>query len=370
MKNLVCGIAVLACLGTTASAITRVGENAELFLTGTLSARADDNIFLSESNEVDDTIFDITPGVELAFGQGSKTTGSLFLAETFTKYLDNDSLDDELLSAGLNTAYDDAKLKLDLSLSYRELNQSTRDVRGASNLVRRDVTALDAGSEISVSDKSSTSLGVLWDKTDFSTVGYADQKALTVPVNYYYAVSEKLDVSAGVRYRKTSVDVKSGDSKDYYYNVGVRLPVTAKLSGFFSVGYNQRKPEAGNDETGLGAEAKLKYQGTEKTALELSFANDYTTSAEGISQKTFSVSPTLITKFSPQWEGSLGVTYQKLEYFSGRNDDYIDTRVGVSYRINDQASVSGGYTYRSNDSDVRGANFDNSIISVTASVRF
>jgi hypothetical protein len=378
MKNLACGIAVLAFLGSTASAITRVGESAELFLTGAIAARTDDNIFLNDLGEVDDTIFEIAPGLQLAFGQGSQTTGSLEVVETFSRYLDNDALDDELLSAAFVTAYDDSKLKLSLDAAYRELNQSTRDVRG-STLIRRDVLDVGADSEINISDKSSTGLGVSWNDIGYDSSDYIDQEALTIPFNYYYAVSEKLDVSAGFRYRKTSLATRSGDSTDYYYNVGARLPVTEKISGFFSVGFNQRSPEVGGDETGVGAEASLRYQATEKTHLDLSLANDYTTSAEGISQKTFIVSPTLTTKFSAQWEGSLGFSYQQIEYFNGRNDDYIEGRLGVAYRIGEHATLRGGYNYRSNDSDLvftdssgraRSADFDNSVISLSADLRF
>jgi len=378
MKNLACGIALVACLGSTASAITRVGESAELFLTGAISARTDDNIFLNDIDEVDDTIFEVAPGLKLAFGQGSQTTGSFEIAETFIRYLDNDGLDDELLSAAFLTKYDDSKLKLSFDAAYRELNQSTRDVRG-STLIRRDVLDVGADSEINVSDKSSTGLGVSWNDIDYDASGYIDQEELTIPFNYYYAVSEKLDLSAGFRYRKTSLAVSAGDSTDYYYNVGVRLPVTEKISGFFSVGYNQRSPEVGDDETGVGAEASLRYQATEKTYLDLSLANDYTTSAEGISQKTFIVSPTLVTKFSAQWEGSVGFSYQKLEYFSGRNDDYIDGRLGIAYRINENATLRAGYNYRSNDSDLtftdssgrkRSGDFDNNVISLSADLRF
>lgn len=369
MKNLACGIAVLACFASTVSAITRVGESAELFITGDISARTDDNIFLTDGGEVDDTIFEVAPGLKLTFGQGAQTNGSFEIAETFTRYLDNDSLDDELLSSVFNLSYDDAKLKLGLDASYRELSQSTRDVRG-STLVNRDVLNASVDSEINVSDKSSTSLGISWDDTDYDSPSYIDIEEITVPFNYYYAISEKLDLSAGFRYRQTSLAVSAGDSKDYYYNVGARIPVTEKFSGYFSVGYNERKPETGDKETGVGVEAEFQYVVTAKTDFTVFLGNDYTTSAEGISQKTMTIAPTLRTKFSAQWEGSLGLTYQTLEYFSGREDDYIDGRVGLSYIINEYATIRAAYNYRSNDSDLRGANFDNSIISIAAALRF
>jgi len=378
MKNIACGIAVLACLGVSASAITRVGDSSELFLTGTASVRTDDNIFLNDLDQVDDTIVELAPGVEYSFGQGAQMSGSFKAAETFSRYLDNNNLDDELLSSSFKVGYDDAKLKLSFDASYDELNQSTRDIRG-TNLVRRDVIASHADSQISVTEKTSTGLGVSYNDTDYKDSDYIDIQEIAVPFNYFYAISEKVDLSAGLRYRKTSLGENAGDSSDYYYNVGARGEFTPKFSGFFSVGYNQRKPERGDDESSIGANASFAYDVTEKTSIGLDLSNDYTTSAEGISQKTFSVAPSVTAKLSSQWEASFGLTYQKLEYFSGRDDEYLDARVGLAYRLNENASLSAGYNYRSNDSNVtyvdgagrtRTGDFDNNVITVAASVRF
>jgi hypothetical protein len=183
----------------------------------------------------------------------------------------------------------------------------------------------------------------------------------------------------GLRYRETSLGTPSGDSTDYYYNIGARGDFTPKFSGTFSIGYNQRKPETGGDETALGTEAALSYLLSEKTVLAIALSNDFSTSAEGISQKNLTITPSLTTKFSAAWEGSLGATYQKIEYFSGREDEYIDARIGTSYIINENASLSLGYNIRSNDSDVsftdgngrrRSADFDNSILTLSALVRY
>ena len=55
-------------LGASAAPFLAAGDGAELFLTAMVGVRADDNIYLS-GNGLDDTIFDINPGVEFVFGQ-------------------------------------------------------------------------------------------------------------------------------------------------------------------------------------------------------------------------------------------------------------------------------------------------------------
>jgi len=371
MKNLARGFAVLACLGTTASALPqlRVGESAELFLIATAGVRVDDNVLLSDGNELSDTIFEVAPGLEFTFGQGSRTTGTIRAIETLTHYLDNDDLNAELFSGEFGTVYDDGKLKLGVDAAYRQLKQNTRDVRGPAP-VRRDVINAGVDTEIHVTEKTGTGLSLTYDDINYKEPGYIDSTELAIPFNYFYEISPKVDVSVGLRYRETSLDGGVGDSTDYYYNVGARGDFSPKLSGRFSVGYAQRKLESGRDESSFGAEGEFKYLLTEKTALRFAVSNDFTTSAEGTSQKTFNVSPSLVTKFSSQWEGSVGVTYQQIAYFPSRDDEYIDANFGLGYRVSENVRFAAAYNYRVNDSNVVGADFDNNVFSLTAVLRF
>jgi hypothetical protein len=385
MKKLACGLAAVALIASTATAITRLGENAELFLTGTLGARTDDNIFLGDLDEVDDTILEVAPGVELVFGQGARLNGRLRLAETFVRYLDNSDLDDELFTGEFLSGYDDGKWKFDLELSYDQLNESTRDVRGAgvvfNELINRDALHGAVNALLSVSDKTSAGLGFTYEETSYDTTapGYLDIEEFSVPFNYFYAIGEKVDLSAGVRFRDTALSGGAGDSRDFYYNLGARGDFTPKFSGTVSVGYNQRELDAGGDESALGAEAKLKYLITEKTSLGLNVLNDFTTSAEGVSQKTFAVTPSVGTRFGEQWDGALSVSFQRIEYFSGRDDDYVDGRASLGCRLNENATVRVGYLYRKNESNLRvldslgrtrSPEFTNQQISLTAVLRF
>ena len=377
MKPLLCGVVALACLTAPAIAATRIGDSLAITFAASLSARSDDNIFLSDLNEVKDTLVDVTPSLALTYGHGSQTTGSLELAETFTRYRDNDILDEELLSAVAHASFRDDNRTLSLDAAYREVNQSTRDVRSTA-LVRRDLLHAAVAGTLGISSKTSASIGLSWDETRYDHTRYLDAEEVTLPFNLYYALSEKLDLSAGFRHRRTSLDAASGNSNDDYVNAGLRVPVSEKLSGFLNLGYNRRKPHSGDAESGLGAEALLHYEATAKTALTLSIANDYATSAEGNSQKILAISPALKTAFSPQWDLTAGLTWQRLEDFSGRDEAYIDGHIGLTYRIHDQATIGASYRRRSNDSTIaytdltgrrRTADFDNAILSFTATIR-
>src|ERR1035437_10982868 len=74
-----------------------VGDGAELFVTGAVGVRADDNIFTA-ANAQSDTIFDIAPGAEITFGKDSALQGALTLVATFRNYSSNSNLNTNLFS--------------------------------------------------------------------------------------------------------------------------------------------------------------------------------------------------------------------------------------------------------------------------------
>src|ERR1051326_6350886 len=74
-----------------------IGDGAELFVTGALTVRSDDSIFLSSKAE-DDIIFDIAPGAELTFGKDAQLKRSLTTVLAFAKYSDHDNLNTTLFA--------------------------------------------------------------------------------------------------------------------------------------------------------------------------------------------------------------------------------------------------------------------------------
>src|SRR5687767_390451 len=75
-----------------------MGDSAELFLTGGVAMRVDDNVFLDQSG-TDDVIFEITPGLDLTFGKGAQLQGSLTTGVAFSNYSDNSNLNTSLFSS-------------------------------------------------------------------------------------------------------------------------------------------------------------------------------------------------------------------------------------------------------------------------------
>ncbi len=352
-------------LGASAAPFLAAGDGAELFLTAMVGARADDNIYMS-GNGVDDTIFDINPGVEFVFGKGAQTQGSFRVVESISRYSDNDNLNTELLNVGFNSNFDDGKTKFNVAASFAELNQNTFDIRG---LTRRDATNVSLGGEVSVTEKSSVGANIAYSKTDYKpTVGYSDLKTTTIPVNYFYELTPKVDLSVGFRYRDTD-SALGADSKDYAYRVGFRGEFTPKVTGSLMAGFGSREFDNGGDESILDLEGALNFLLSEKTTLQLNASNDFGDSASGAQQKAFSLGGNLSSKVTEQWTLRGGASMRKLDYYT-RNDDYFELNLGADFKVNEYVTILGAYVYRKYDSELAGSDFKNNVFSIAANIRY
>lgn len=378
-----------ATLASACYASVPVGDNAELFLTGTVGVRSDSNIFLSgrsmpgnaQGRDRSDTIFEVNPGLQLVFGNNSVTQGTLRISESISVYSDHDDLNDELFNASLNTRYDDGKSKLSFNASFAELNQNTVDVLpGPATLVdaliNRDVFSTGATGEVSITEKSSVAIGLQYQKTEYERAAFSDSQAITIPVNYYYEITPKVDASFGYRFRNRWESI-GFDTKDHFLSVGARGDFTPKLTGQFAVGLTQRsyshKRLRRDDKELLGVDSSLTYAASPKTSVLLGLSNDFDTNSQGHQQRNFAIRASSTTAISAELSVTAAVAYRAIDYYQAtpaRIDDYFEGHLGATYRMNESVSFSGAYTYRSNDSDLPTSDFRSNVLSVAANLRF
>lgn len=341
-----------------------VGDGAELFLTGTVGVRADDNIFLT-ANKTSDVILDINPGFDLVFGKDALTKGHFSYVESFSNYSDNDRLNTSLSAVNFSSKYDDGKSKLNADAGYNQLNQNTPDIRGLS---RRDVFSAGLNGEVSATEKSSVGFGASYRKTDYKRTALSDLAEFTVPVNYYYELNPKVDLSLGFRYRDTDVGL-GADSKSYSYLVGFRGEFSPKVTGSVMVGVGTREYATGGDKSIFDIDAALNFLASEKTTFQVTASNDFGTSSNGAGQKTFALGASVINRATDEWYVRGSVTYQALDYFT-RTDDYVEFQAGADYVVNENVTISGAVAYRDYKSDLAGAGFNNTVFSIAANFRY
>ena len=367
MKNYAKIALISVAFGTAVSAapFLAIGDGAELFVTGTLGVRADDNIFTTDK-PISDTIFDINPGVEITFGKDAALKGALTLVDSFANYSDNSNLNTNLFTGDFNAAFDDAKLKLKFNTGFHELNQNAPDIRG---LTRRDQFVIGSGAEVEISQITSVAAGVDFDHTNYKRAGYGDSDTLTVPLNFYYKWTAKTSLSAGYRYKDYQTTVGL-DSSDHYFNVGARGELfSEKLTGEVTAGVTTRKFSRGGDETLPGFDAKLTYEITPKTSLQLGGSNDFGTSPQGAQQKNLAFNAGLNVKLDDQWSLNGAVSARNIDYYT-RTEDYIEASLGAGYTVNSYVKIAASYTHRNNSSPLAGGDFTQNVFSLAASLRY
>ena len=389
--------ATLAAGGAYAAPFMAIGDGAELFLTGQLGVRADDNIYTAKKAE-SDLIFDIAPGIDLTFGKDSQLKGSLTLADTFVNYSDNSKLNTNLFAGDFLTRYDDGKLKLGFNVGFHELNQNSVDVRptvgSTPSLTRRDIFSAGGNAEVEISQITSIGAGVAFSHENYKTPasrGFTDSDSLTVPIDFYYKWTPKLDLSAGYRYRDYRVNIGS-DSTDHFFNVGARGEFSPKLTGKFAIGLNTRKLDRGGDESSLGLDSSVAYEVSAKTSIQVGMTNDFGTSPQGQQQKNFTLNGMVTSKISEEWSVNAGLSWRAIEYtevpaitttagtpavvtivrprVAGRTDDFFEGTLGTTYIINSNVRLVGSYTYRNYSSDIASSEFKQNVFSVAANFRY
>jgi polysaccharide biosynthesis protein VpsM len=365
-------VAMLGCasLLTAGEPLLSVGPEIPVFLTAATTVRYDDNVLLESANKSSDTIFVLMPGVDL-HTTGGVSQAALTFNEQFIRYSSHSDLNSNLASVAGSFAYSGAASKFDLSSSYQQMDQSNLSLRSVDQTVRRDLTDASANGSFGLTAKTSLGAGASFDRTRYPAVGYQDSDDWSFPVDLYYSVTPKVDLSLGYRYRRTTLSNSNYDSKDHFINLGTRGAFTPKLSGQIRVGVTQRRSDAGGSTNQLGLGATLNYLLSPKTSIDLTASNDFSHSAFGTSQKNLSVGSDVQFAFTPQWSASTGVHYEATRYLSvpSRGDKFWVGNVGLSYALTANSAVQAAYLFRKNSSN-QGVNFNDNVLSLSASIRF
>jgi polysaccharide biosynthesis protein VpsM len=379
---IICGI-----LGTLSTALGSpaivLGEDSALSFRLGGAIQYNDNIFLDSTDTESDTIFVFSPGVELNIGKpdGNANINVVFVENIIT-YSDNSRLNRETPDVKLQGFQKTAKSKVDYGISYAENAQNDASNNLTGDLARRNILKANIDGEWSVTAKSSIKAGYSLEDITYDSEQFYDREHSNLPVNYYWGVTPKLDMSVGYRHRTTSFDPRNGylpdpfskpsDFDDDFFNVGVRGQIGAKTSGEIRVGVQNRdfNTAGKNDEDLFSVDAKVTWQATEKSNLSLLASRDFNADAFGTSIESTDVQLAGTTALSENFNGFASIRLSKDDYNGGRSDDGLFGQVGVSYAPNSYSAISVAYVIYNNDSSYMPADFDNNVINISGTLRY
>ena len=360
------------------------GENSKLSVTDNTTVERDNNIFISNTNKVADTIYMFEPGLDFHTGDNALNHAALSYQENFIEYAAHKAPDVSLADVNGAFGYDDGSLKLNGKAYYQQLFQNNLDVLtvGPQALIRSNVVDADGVGELAIGAKTGVSLGADYNKTTYQSDAYVSGSTISLPLDFYFKLTPKVDLFAGYTYSLFRPDTTGPEAKDGYYHVGARGVFTAKLSGTVSAGYLTREVPGAFRNNSLGFNGNLAYEVTAKTSASLAFSRDYTASALGQNLRNSTFTLGVVTEISPQWEIGETVNYRNLNYGpqvfllentlvnEERIDNYWTGTVHLSYIYSRWLTASAAVTIRNDRSSVSQIDFADNVLSFTLGLRY
>lgn len=360
-----------ACFSVALSAapFLSIGQDTQLVLTGSVTARFDDNIFLERSGRESDFVGIVAPGFVLRH-DGGLSQSALSFTHEFWRYADNSSLNVGLSDLTGSFVHRGARLKLDADAFLRDFSQNSLTTQRPDQLERRRQVRGDVGSEFTLSPKTRFAGSAIYDRIDYKDRRFRDSRSVFFPLDAYYALTPKVDVSLGYRYRRLKVEGGLTDSDNHFANVGFRGNFTPKLTGQIRAGYNYRDYDRGDSDSQLGLGASLNYLYSPKLVLRANVSNDFNDSATGDPLKLLQLSFGGSYTVSDALTIGSTISHANSDYESGRRERFYVWQTNAAYLVSARLSVQATYLFRTNSSNIPLLEFSNNVFSVSASVRY
>ena len=386
------GVAGTASAGTALVALPSLGEDAGIHGLLNASVAYNDNIYLSETDEDADTIFTISPGLELSTGDESRSKMSLRFVENILFYMDetdnNRALEniDFLFSHG----GEGQKLKLTVAAGFHH-NQSAsgRDTYTKGTMTRSYNYYANGIVSYKLGEKTSVRSGFKWTGLTYQNSSakfyYNDRQQYSIPLYLYYAVTEKLNAGLTAEYRYVDLatsgwnrqrGLSAGTEQVWFFGLSAEGNAWEKLSlngriGVTTSDYSRRTIDNLDGKDTFGMSITADYQATEKLSTALTLNRDFElgSAAEGILATGATLSANY--RIDDFWSANASLGYRLDDYrSSAREDDIYKASVGASYAINEWASAYANYSLAIDESNQKGSDYTNNIVTVGVSLRY
>ena len=383
-------------IAVQAAPLVSIGDSVDVFFNGSSSLEWQSNVFSDESDAVDDFKLTLSPGFEVNVGRGlSNVDLSIITRYDIVRFDEVTDLDNELFHIKAVGSYAGSRLSVNGLVSYDESQSNGAD--GNDNqkgkLSASETTAANLNGEYTLSPKFSFGAGVNYNHREYAEGSSADRDTYTIPLDIFYELTPKVDLSIGYTYTSTEVsstvsgasEVSGYDKEQHFVNVGARGDLLPKLNGSFKIGFNTMDsddpstrdgngPEGRSDrdsDSSLGLDASFTYLATAKVSTNLNLNRNFDVAGQGESTEATRVDLSANYSINTQYTATANLGYTLREYVdTGREDDNYRTGVSLSYVPNQYWRFSTGYNYTENDSNDDGQSYEAHVINVSASLRY
>ncbi len=366
----------------SAKSLYDLGDGVTLHFIGEASVVYEDNIYLKTTESADDLRVEFVAGLELRSSPDASAETTFSITNRSIRY-DTEPLDDNFLSVRFNTRYNSGVVMSNGYASYVEDYSSRFDLDDGGDVfgavVHRDRTSVGGSLKYGVSNLTSVKAGFDYadlDYTNTSLTNYQGNSSYSIPVTVFYQIRPTIDLTTGVRYRRTDTDLGIEYTDMYYYVGAVGELFSPVVHADLSVGYQKRNAK-GNlaDSDSPSYKLSLIYTGDPKSSIYATIQRDFRTSAtSSVSSYTYT-SGTIGASYSLTRSIGLNaaLVYAETEYQeSDRSDDIEMVRLGATYSPNDYLTVAASFNRRDIDINSIGgsSNYKTNEFRVSASLRY
>jgi len=392
-----------------AAPLVSIGDNVDVFFNGSSSVQWQSNVFYDDADEQDDIRFTVSPGFEVNVGRGlSNLDLSIVTRYDIVRYDELSDLDSEQFHIKAISSYRSSRWDVDGLVSYDEQQSSGKDgnTNQKGQLTQSENIRANLNGEYRLSPKFSVGSGVNYsDKQYKDQESLADRVSFTVPVDIFYELTPKVDLSVGYAHSSTDVGeiargadfgggftgikTSSYDKTEHFFNIGARGELLPKLSGFFKVGYRTSDSDDSTTQTfengtptvagstnrdsrgTVGLDANFTYAATPKLTTAFALHRGFGVGGEGQGTTTTRANLSANYAINSNYSASANFGYTLREYEAAdREDNVYSTGVRLSYVPNRYWRFSTGYNYSENDSNAPGQGYEAHSIVLSASLRY
>lgn len=336
----------------------------------------------------DDFISTFDPGLTLIYGTSADTKFTFNFTETFLRYLEHPSLNEELSNLGFKVARTQGKFDLSAGVSYvQNYSNTPSSTPGATSILRSDVLDATANATWNYSDKFNFSTGFEYSNTHYLYSQGAtsqDTDNYTVPLSGYYVYTDELSFGLGYSYAETDAHntratptVPGRSRYTNTFSLNTKLTKWNKLTGTANVGVGMNHINAGagvsaQDTTSINYGLDLNYEYSEKVALTFTGSRNFSTGSAGQNIQSTSGGVGAIYKYSDNisLQANL-ITYTYSQYLQqNRHDDTKTSGISATWAPYTYLTFTAAYSYFMNSSDSAGSTYNINVVSISAAVSY
>lgn len=345
----------------------------------TVQVGHDDNIFSSETGEVDSLITVIKPSVQFIAEQENDAYRLTYALEDGTyqdssadNYTDHSLVGEAILE--LNS-----RNRLDLTASYLKEHEDrgSNDSADLGSPDRYTDKVLSGTYRYGAEDaKGNVEVKASFLDHQFDKVQNAgrDRDNVLVGATFFYRVAPKTSALFEVRQEDIDYDLASStlDNTERKYLAGAKWDATAKTSGTAKLGYSEKDFDSAThqDQDGISWEVGVRWAPRTYSTFDLNTSQEFEeTSGAGDAIDTETLSLAWTHAWNERVSTNAMLSHMNEDYVgngAGAREDETDTvTLGVNYELQRWLSVNLAYTNTDTESNVAGESYDRNQVMLT-----